>query len=63
LGLLNLRRAAALGVGRDLRSPKFLADPAEAADYQEHLLAEYVLARLAHGVADGTIRSELRLLP
>jgi integrase len=48
-----------LGVVRDLRSPRSLADPADAADYQEHLLAEYVLARLAHGVADGTIRSEL----
>jgi hypothetical protein len=48
-----------LGVVRDLRSPRSLADPAEAADYQEHLLAEFVLARLAHGVADSTIRSEL----
>jgi integrase len=57
--LLDLRRAAVLGVVRDLRSPRSLADPAEAADYQEHLLAEFVLARLAHGVADSTIRSEL----
>ena len=48
-----------LGVVRDLRSPRSLADPADAADYQEHLLAEFVLARLAHGVADGTIRGEL----
>jgi integrase len=48
-----------LGVVRDLRSPRSLADPAEAAAYQEHLLAEFVLARLAHGVADGTIRREL----
>jgi integrase len=48
-----------LGVVRDLRSPRSLADPNAAADYQEHLLAEFVLARLAHGVADGTIRSEL----
>lgn len=51
-----------LGVVRDLRSPKSLADPAEAADYQEHLLAEFVLARLAHGVTDGTIRAELAAL-
>lgn len=51
-----------LGVVRDLRSPKSLADPADAADYQEHLLAEFVLARLAHGVADGTIRGELAAL-
>jgi hypothetical protein len=48
-----------LGVVRDLRSPRSLADPTEAADYQEHLLAEFVLARLAHGVADSTIRREL----
>jgi len=48
-----------LGVVRDLRSPRSLADPAEAAAYQEHLLAEYVLARLAHGVADATIRGEI----
>jgi hypothetical protein len=48
-----------LGVVRDLRSPHSLADPDQAAAYQEHLLAEFVLARLAHGVADSTIRSEL----
>ena len=48
-----------LGVVRDLRSPRSLATPEEAAAYQEHLLAEYVLARLAHGVADGTIRGEI----
>jgi integrase len=48
-----------LGVVRDLRSPRSLEDPDEAAAYQEHLLAEYVLARLAHGVADATIRAEL----
>ena len=47
-----------LGVVRDLRSPRSLADPEQAAAYQEHLLAEYVLARLAHGVADATIRAE-----
>jgi hypothetical protein len=48
-----------LGVVRDLRSPRSLDTPGEAAAYQEHLLAEYVLARLAHGVADGTIRGEI----
>jgi len=47
-----------LGVVRDLRSPRSLCDLAEAEAYQEHLLAEYVLARLAHGVADSTIRGE-----
>jgi hypothetical protein len=62
LGFLNLREAAVLGVVRDLRSPCSLADPDQAADYQEHLLAEYVLARLAHGVTDGTIRGELAAL-
>jgi integrase len=49
----------ALGVVRDLRSPRSLDDPDQAAAYQEHLLAEFALARLAHGVADGTIRGEL----
>jgi hypothetical protein len=49
----------ALGVVRDLRSPRSLATAEDAAAYQEHLLAEYVLARLAHGVADGTIRGEM----
>ena len=49
----------ALGVVRDLRSPRSLDGPGEAAGYQEHLMAEYVLARLAHGVADGTIRGEI----
>jgi integrase len=47
------------GVVRDLRSPRSLTDPADASAYQEHLLAEFVLARLAHGVADSTIRGEL----
>jgi hypothetical protein len=49
----------ALGVVRDLRSPRSLDGPGEAEAYQEHLMAEYVLARLAHGVADGTIRGEI----
>ncbi len=48
-----------LGVVQDLRAPRSLGTPEEAAAYQEHLLAEYVLARLAHGVADGTIRGEV----
>jgi hypothetical protein len=39
--------------------PRSLVDPSAAADYQERLLAEFVLARLAHGVADGTIRGGL----
>jgi hypothetical protein len=48
-----------LGVVRDLRSPRSPDAPDEAAAYQEHLMAEYVLARLAHGVTDGTIRGEI----
>ena len=48
-----------LGVVRDLRSPRSLDDPESAAAYQEHLMAEFVLTRLAHGVADGTIRAEI----
>ncbi len=48
-----------LGAVRDLRSPRSLGGPDEAAAYQEHLLAEYVLARLAHAVADGTVRGEV----
>jgi hypothetical protein len=48
-----------LGVVCDLRSPRSLDGPGEAGAYQEHLMAEYVLARLAHGVADGTIRGEI----
>jgi site-specific recombinase XerD len=48
-----------LGVVRDLRSPRSLDGADDAAAYQEHLLAEYVLARLAHGVADSTIRGEV----
>jgi site-specific recombinase XerD len=48
-----------LAVVRDLRSPRTLATPEEAGAYQEHLLAEFVLARMAHGVTDGTVRSEI----
>ena len=47
-----------LGVVRDLRSPRSLTDPADAAAHRDHLLAEFVLTRLVHGVADGTVRSE-----
>jgi hypothetical protein len=57
--LLKPRWRVVLGVVRDLRSPRSLDGPGQAAAYQEHLLAEYVLARLAHGVADGTIRGEV----
>lgn len=48
-----------LAVVRDLRSPRRLESDQDTADYQEHLLAEYLLARVAHGVGDGTVRSEL----
>lgn len=50
---------ASLAVVRDLRSPRSLDTPAAAAAYQEDLLAEYVLARAAHGVTDATVRADL----
>lgn len=40
---------ASLAVVRDIRSPRSVGSPGEAADYQQDLLAEYVLARSAHG--------------
>jgi site-specific recombinase XerD len=49
----------ALGVVQDLRSPRSLRDAADAGEYQEHLLAEYVFARAAHGVADATVRQDM----
>lgn len=48
-----------LGVVRDLRSPRVLDTAEDAGAYQEHLLAEYVLARVAHGVLDATIRQDV----
>jgi integrase len=48
-----------LAVVRDIRSPRSLDCPADAAAYQEDLLAEFVLARSAHGVADATVWAEL----
>jgi hypothetical protein len=43
----------------DLRSPLSLGTRDEATAYQQHRLAEYVLAPLTHGVADRTIRGEV----
>lgn len=43
----------ALGVVRDLRSPQSLDGPGGAC--QEHLMAGYVLARLAAGADSGTL--------
>lgn len=48
-----------LNVVRDLRSPRSLSNADSAQAYQEHLMAEFVLSRLAQGVADSTIRKEL----
>lgn len=48
-----------LAVVRDIRSPRSLDTPEAAADYQQDLLAEYVLARSAHGVTDSTVRGDL----
>ena len=45
-----------LAVVHDIRSPRSLDTPQAAADYQQDLLAEYVLARSAHGVTDSTVR-------
>jgi site-specific recombinase XerD len=50
---------ASLAVVRDIHSPCCLDSAAAAAGYQEDLLAEFVLARSAHGVTDATVRSEL----
>lgn len=48
-----------LGVVRDLRSPRSLDTAEDAGAYQEHLVAEYVFARVAHGVLDATIRQDV----
>jgi hypothetical protein len=49
----------ALGVVRDLRSPRSLSDPAEAAAYQEHLMAEYVLAAVRRvGITAQDLRAD-----
>jgi hypothetical protein len=48
-----------LAVVHDIRSPRSLGTPQAAADYQQDLLAEYVLARSAHGVCDSTVRGDL----
>lgn len=50
---------ASLAVVRDIRSPRSLDSADDAAAYQEDLLAEYVLARSAHGVMDATVRGDL----
>lgn len=47
------------GVVRDLRSPRTLATAEDARAYEEHLLAEFVFARAAHGVLDATIRQDV----
>lgn len=50
---------AGLAVVRDLRSPRSLDSVGDAGAYQENLLAEFVLARSAHGVADATVRGDV----
>ena len=49
----------ALAVVRDIRSPRSLETDEDASAYQENLLAEFVLARCAHGVVDATMRGDL----
>jgi hypothetical protein len=48
-----------LGVMRDLRSPRAVETAEDSRAYQEHLLAEYVFARTAHGVLDAAIRQDV----
>jgi integrase/recombinase XerD len=50
---------ASLAVVRDLRSPRSLDSEEDAAAYQDNLLAEFVLARAAHGVVDATVRGDV----
>lgn len=49
----------ALGAVRDIGSPRTLDTKDDAIAYQEHLLAEFVFARAAHGVLDSTIRQDI----
>lgn len=49
----------ALAVVRDIRSPRSLDSAEDAAAYQDNLLAEFVLARSAHGVTDATVRGDV----
>ncbi len=53
---------AQLAVIRDIRSPRSLELAEDAAAYQENLLAEFVLARSAHGVVDATVRGDLAVV-
>jgi integrase len=50
---------AGLAVVRDIRSPRSLDSVDDATAYQDNLLAEFVLARSAHGVADATVRGDV----
>jgi len=49
----------ALAVVRDIHSPRSLDCSDDAEEFQENLLAEFVLARAAHGVTDTTVRGDL----
>ena len=50
---------ASLAVVRDIRSPRSLDSEEDAGAYQDNLLAEFVLARSAHGVVDATVRGDV----
>ncbi len=50
---------ASLAVVRDIRSPRSLDSEEDAEAYQDNLLAEFVLARAAHGVVDATVRGDV----
>lgn len=48
-----------LSAVRHIASPRSLETKDDAQAYQEHLLAEFVFARAAHGVLDSTIRQDV----
>jgi hypothetical protein len=48
-----------LAVVRDLREGRSPATPEDLADFETDVLAGFVLARAAAGLADGTIRSDV----
>lgn len=53
------RRGLGLAVVRDLREARAPASVEELADFETDVLAGFVLARAAAGLADGTIRSDV----
>jgi hypothetical protein len=58
-GAKTRSRGLSLAVVRDLREGRLPATPEELADFETDVLAGFVLARAAAGLADGTIRSDV----